>query len=70
MTTIWKINSERIAKRHNKTTYDKISYGEAKQIGFSYCVPYTNKEALKEYRNGMAKELEEKYNRDVKKGDV
>ena len=51
-------------------TYDKISYGEAKQIGFSYCVPYTNKEAMKEYRKGMANELEEKYNRYVKKGDV
>ena len=70
MTTIWKISSERIAKRHNKNTYDKISYGEAKQIGFCYCIPYTNEEAIKEYRKGMAREEEEKYNRYVKKGDV
>ncbi len=68
MTTIWKINSEKIAKRYGKNTYDKISYGEAKKIGFSYCVPYTNSEAMKEYRKGMAREEKELYNRYVKKG--
>ena len=47
MTTIWKINSERIAKRHGRNTFDKLSYAEAKKIGFSYCIPYTNKEAMK-----------------------
>ena len=48
MTTIWKINSEKIAKRHGRNTFDKLSYAEAKKIGFSYCVPYTNKEEMEE----------------------
>ena len=60
MTTIWKINSERIAKRHGRNTFDKLSYAEAKRIGFSYCVPYTNKEAMKEYRKGYEQEMEER----------
>ena len=60
MTTIWKINSEKIAKRHGRNTFDKLSYAEAKSIGFSYCVPYTNKEAIKEYRKGYEQEMEER----------
>ena len=61
MTTIWKINSERIAKPHGRNTFDKLSYAEAKSIGFSYCVPYTNKEAIKEYRKGYELEMKERY---------
>ena len=66
MTTIWKINSEKIAKRHGRNTYDKLSYAEAKTIGFSYCVPYTNKEAIKEYRKGF--EEEQKQREEMMKG--
>jgi hypothetical protein len=56
MTIIWKINSEKIAKRHGRNTFDKLSNAEAKKIGYCYCVPYTNKEAIKEYRKGYEEE--------------
>ena len=61
----WKVNSERIAKRHNIQTFDKLTYEQAKEIGFCYCVPYTNKEASKEYAKGATAEVDynfEKWN--------
>ena len=61
MTTIWKINSEKIAKRHGRNTFDKLSYAEANKIGFCYCIPYTNKEAMKEYHKGYELEMKERY---------
>ena len=30
----WKVNSEKIAKRHNIQTFDKLTYEQAKEIGF------------------------------------
>ena len=68
MTTIWKINSERIAKRHGRNTFDKLSYAEAKSIGFSYCVSYTNKEAIKEYRKGFEEEQRQRQEELMKGG--
>ena len=29
----WKVNSEKIAKRHNIQTFDKLTYEQAKEIG-------------------------------------
>tara|TARA_B100001057_G_scaffold38257_1_gene34487 strand:+ start:1464 stop:1664 length:201 start_codon:yes stop_codon:yes gene_type:complete len=59
----WKVNSEKIAKRNNINTFDKLSYAQAKKIGFLYCVPYTNEEAMKEFRKGQRQELEYKLNK-------
>ena len=33
----------------------------SKEIGFCYCVPYTNKEASKEYAKGAKAELDYKF---------
>ena len=60
MTTIWKVNSKRIADRHGINTFDKLSYEQAKKIGFCYCVEYTNKEAMKEYRKGYEQDLKDR----------
>ena len=49
----WKVTSEKIAQRHSINTFDKLSYAQAKEIGFCYCVPYTNEEAMKELRKGQ-----------------
>ena len=32
MTTIWKVNSKKIADRHGINTFDKLSYEKAKKI--------------------------------------
>tara|TARA_B100001113_G_C20650604_1_gene423313 strand:- start:41 stop:244 length:204 start_codon:yes stop_codon:yes gene_type:complete len=64
----WKVTSEKIAERHNINTFDKLSYAQAKKIGFCYCVPYTNKEAMKEFRKGQQQELDYKINK-WKKGE-
>ena len=55
-----KVNSEKIAQRHNINTFDKLCYAQAKEIGFCYCVPYTNEEAMKELRKGQKQELDYK----------
>jgi|TARA_B100001059_G_C17805833_1_gene569084 hypothetical protein len=68
MTTIWKINSEKIAKRHGRNTFDKLSNAEAKKIGYCYCVPYTNKEAIKEYRKGYEEEQRQRQEELMKGG--
>ena len=34
----WKVTSEKIAERHKINTFDKLSYAQAKEIGFCYCV--------------------------------
>tara|TARA_Y200000002_G_scaffold318540_1_gene277526 strand:- start:62 stop:274 length:213 start_codon:yes stop_codon:yes gene_type:complete len=68
MTTIWKINSEKIAKRHGRNTFDKLSNAEAKKIGYCYCVPYTNKEAIKEYRKGFEEEQKQRQEELMKGG--
>ena len=68
MTTIWKINSEKIAKRHGRNTFDKLSNAEAKKIGYCYCVPYTNKEAIKEYRKGYEEEQKQRQEELMKGG--
>jgi hypothetical protein len=60
MTTIWKVNSKKIADRHGINTFDKLSYEQAKKIGFCYCVEYTNKEAMKEYRKGYEQDLKDR----------
>ena len=65
----WKVTSEKIAERHKINTFDKLSYAQAKEIGFCYCVPYTNEEALKELRKGQKKELDFKFNK-WKKGET
>ena len=31
----WKVTSEKIAQRHNINTFDKLSYAQAKEIGFA-----------------------------------
>jgi hypothetical protein len=68
MTIIWKINSEKIAKRHGRNTFDKLSNAEAKKIGYCYCVPYTNKEAIKEYRKGYEEEQRQRQEELMKGG--
>ena len=65
----WKVTSEKIAERHKINTCDKLSYAQAKEIGFCYCVPYTNEEALKELRKGQKQELDFKFNK-WKKGET
>ena len=65
----WKVTSEKIAQRHKINTFDKLSYAQAKKIGFCYCVPYTNEEALKELRKGQKQELDFKFNK-WKKGET
>ena len=65
----WKVTSEKIAARHKINTFDKLSYAQAKEIGFCYCVPYTNEEALKELRKGQKQELDFKFNK-WKKGET
>jgi hypothetical protein len=68
MTIIWKINSEKIAKRQGRNTFDKLSNAEAKKIGYCYCVPYTNKEAIKEYRKGYEEEQRQRQEELMKGG--
>ena len=65
----WKVTSEKIAERYKINTFDKLSYAQAKEIGFCYCVPYTNEEALKELRKGQKQELDFKFNK-WKKGET
>jgi len=60
MSIIWKLNSKKIAQRLGRTTYDKLSDAEAKEIGYHYCVRYDNKEAVKEYRRGFEEETKER----------
>lgn len=68
MSIIWKINSKKIAQRLGRTTYDKLSDAEAKEIGYHYCIRYDNKEAIKEYRKGFEEETKERLKSYVKGG--